>query len=72
MTRTIYVPGLEKWVTIGQYVRAIGVAKKNLTVTFKHGLTCWWSCTGQEIVEQFRDGLHERINDAIPYRERGL
>ena len=70
--RMIYVSGLEKWVTVGQYVKAVKVAKIWPDRTFKHGLTCWWACQGKEILEQFRSGLHDRINQAISYNTRGL
>ena len=72
MQRVIYLPAIEKRVTIGQYVRAIKTAKANPTAEFKHGLTCWWACTGAEIMRQFRRSIHDRINQSIPYHQRGL
>ena len=52
------------------YLDGIKLAKTNPDKTFNHGLTCWWSCTGAEIMQQFNDGLHDRINQGISYRER--
>ncbi len=49
-------------VTTGQYVRGIRKAKANPTARFPYGLTCWWPCTGAEIMSQFREGMHDRIN----------
>ena len=72
MKRTIYLPAIERHVTLGQYVKAIKMAKANLDMEFKHGLTCWWSCTGRDIMRQFRDGVTDRISQAIPYSERGI
>lgn len=72
MKRTIYIPGVEKHVTLGQYTKAIKMAKANMTKVFKHGLTCWWSCTGADIMNQFREGMMDRINQAVPYSRRGL
>jgi len=72
MKRLIHLPALNKSVTLGQYVKAIKLAKANPDVEFKHGLTCWWSCTGRDIMRQFRNGVQDRINDAIPYSQRGL
>ncbi len=70
--RTIYLPALERSVTLGQYVRAIRLAKANMDREFKHGLTTWWPTMGAVIVKQFRDGLNQRISEAIPYYRRGL
>lgn len=69
--RTIYLPSIERSITIGQYVRAIKLAKKHLNKEFKQGLNCWWPCSGQDIVNQFRDAVQDRINQAIPYMLRG-
>lgn len=69
--RMIYLPALERRVTLGQYVTAVKLAKVNPDRDFKHGLTCWWPCTGSKICSQFREGVHERINNQIPYTQRG-
>lgn len=69
--RTIYLPAIGQSVTIGQYVKAVNFAKANPDHEFKHGFTCWWPCTGREIIRQFLDGVHERINEGIPYIKRG-
>ena len=68
--RTIYLPAIERSVSIEQYVTAIDAARAMPDTEFKHGLTCWWPCTGAEILRQFRDGLHDRINQGIPYAQR--
>jgi hypothetical protein len=72
MTRVIYVPGADRWVTLGEYIRAVKLARENPDAEFKHGLTCWWPCTGAEIMHQFRQGMHERISDGISYSQRGV
>lgn len=72
MIRVIHLPATGRQVTLGQYVRAIKTAKANPDCTFKHGLTCWYPCTGSDIVRQFRSGLHDRINQAIPATRRGI
>lgn len=69
--RTIYCPGVERHVPLGMYLKGVRLAKANLTTEFKHGITCWWPCTGREIVRQFVKGIDDRINQAIPYLERG-
>ena len=69
--RTITLPALGRTVTLGQYLTAIRAAKANPDQEFKHGLTCWWSCTGREIVAQWRRGIHDRINQGVPYSARG-
>jgi hypothetical protein len=68
--RFIYLPAIERRVRLGAYLEGIRLAKANPEATFKHGLTCWWPCTGAEILEQFRRGLHQRINEGVPYSER--
>jgi len=70
--RCIYLPAIERRVTLGAYVRAVKMAKENPKAVFRYGLTCWWSCTGEDIMRQFSDGLAERISDAIPYLKRGV
>ena len=69
--RMIYVSGIEKNVPIKAYMKAVNLAKENPDMTFKTGLTCWWACTGKEIVAQYWKGVEDRINAAIPYVQRG-
>jgi len=69
--RTIYLPALERSVGLRAYIDGIRKAKANPDMEFKHGLTCWWSCTGGDIMRQFYCGVQDRINQAIPYIERG-
>lgn len=68
--RTINLPSIGKRVSIGAYVRAVRMAKQNPDAEFKHGLTCWWPCTGKDILQQFFDGVQDRINQAIPAMSR--
>ena len=70
--RAIYVPGVDKWVSLGAYVRQIKIVKANLDATFKSGLTMWGPHTGRQIMRQFRQGMHDRINEGIPYHQRGV
>lgn len=71
-TRMIVLPAINKAVPLGAYVKAVKVAKANPDMTFKTGLTTWWPTTGAEILEQFRAGMIDRINAAVPYSERGM
>lgn len=68
--RTIYLPAIEKAISLKSYIAAVKLAKANPDARFKHGLTCWWSCTGRDILRQFFEGVQDRINQAIPYTER--
>jgi hypothetical protein len=68
--RTIHLPAIDRHVTLAAYVAAVKTAKAHPDVTFKHGLTCWWPCIGSEILRQFRAGIDDRINQAIPYCHR--
>ena len=72
MTRYITMPAIGKSVPIGVYVAAIKTAKANPAMEFKTGLTCWWPCTGAEIMKQFVEGMQERISAGIPYSQRGV
>jgi len=69
--RYISLPAINKRVTIKNYVAGVKMAKARPDAEFKHGLTCWWPCTGADIMRQFRDGVMDRINQAIPYLKRG-
>jgi len=70
--RYIDLPALGKKIPLGAYVAAIKTAKANPTQSFKTGLTCWWSCSGAEILGQFTDGMMDRINQGISYSARGM
>lgn len=71
MTRTIHLPALDRTVTLAAYLTAIKFAKANPAQEFKSGLASWWPCTGQEIMNEFMKGVHDRINQRIPYHQRG-
>jgi len=66
-----YIQVREKKISIPAYIQGIKLAKSNLDREFKQGLTCWFPCTGQDIVNQFRAGLNDRINQSISYIQRG-
>ena len=70
--RAIYCPGPRKWLTLGQYVQAVKMAKANPAATFKCGFSSEWPLTGAEAFGEFMAGLEDRINQAEPYSERGL
>ena len=70
--QTVYVAGIDRSITLGQYVAAIRLAKANLDQEFKYGLTTWWPTTGAEIRRQFLQGVHDRINQGIPAIRRGI
>ena len=72
MTRTVYMPAIERTVTLKAYLKAIKIAKANPDTEFKQGLTTWWPTTGKEIMQQFRRGMNDRINQGIPYNNRGV
>ena len=67
MKRTIYLPAIERTVTLAQYVAAIRMAKQHPDSEFKHGLTTWWPTKGSDIVRQFVADMNERINSQVPY-----
>ena len=70
--RVMTLSAIDRQVTLGQYVKAVKLAIENPEIEFKHGLTTWWPVKGKEIRQQFRWGIHDRINQGIPYNERGI
>lgn len=70
--RVIHLPAIDRQIPLKYYLIAIKTAKDNPETEFKHGLTCWWPCTGAEIVKQFMEGIHDRINQATPYCQKGI
>jgi hypothetical protein len=72
MTRTISLPAVGMRVTLGAYVRAVRRAIAHPNEEFNHGLTTWWPCKGRDIRKQFLEGVHDRINEAVPYSARGM
>jgi len=70
--RTIWLHAINRRVTLASYLAAVRLAQANPTVTFTHGFTTWWPTTGEEIMRQFREGVTDRINQAIPYCKRGI
>ena len=69
--RVIHLPAIDKIVPLAAYVQAVKIAKANPDRIFSAGFTTWWPTTGAEIVEQFRQGMMQRINESVPYIERG-
>jgi hypothetical protein len=70
--RVIHLPAIGKVVPLGAYLHAIRLAKANPEKMFSAGFTTWWPSTGAEIIDQFRQGMMQRINEAVPYVQRGL
>jgi hypothetical protein len=68
--RVIYLPAIDRRVSLKTYVTAVKVAKANPNREFTTGLTTWWPTTGAEIVRQFYEGMQECINAGIPYLQR--
>jgi hypothetical protein len=71
MLRRIHLPAIDRTVSLAAYNQAVRLAKAFPTAVFKTGLTTWWPTTGTEIMKQFREGMTDRINQAIPYNQRG-
>lgn len=62
MAYYISLPAVNMKVSLPAYCAAIRLAKANPAREFKHGFTTWWPTTGREVMQQFRQGLHDRIN----------
>ena len=69
--RYITLEATGKKIPLGLYVRGIKKAKANPDAEFPYGLTCWWPCTGREILRQFVEGVQDRINSKVPHIDRG-
>ncbi|TET21429.1 MAG: hypothetical protein E3J71_09480 [Candidatus Stahlbacteria bacterium] len=73
MKRMIYIPGIDRWVTLGQYVKAIKKVKSMpLDTIWPHSLEDWTSARGSDILREFMKGIMDRINQGIPYSQRGI
>lgn len=68
--RTITVHGRQ--IPLGIYVQGVKAAIAQPDVEFKTGLSTWWSTTGAEIRRQFLKSVHDRINQGVPYIQRGI
>jgi len=69
--RAIYCPGPEKWIPIAAYVKGVKLAKLFPDGEFNTGISQFGPHTGLEIQEQFWEGVQDRINQGIPYTQRG-
>lgn len=47
---------------IADYLKIIRTAKARPDAIFPRSFTGWWQVSGHEILRQFRDGIHDRIN----------
>lgn len=70
--RVIALPAIsDRSIPLGVYVKGVKAALEQPETEFKHGLTTWWPTTGAEIRRQFLRSIHDRINQGVPYIERG-
>jgi hypothetical protein len=65
--KTIYLPAIERHVSIHAYCQAVRLAKSNPNAEFLNGLTTWWPTTGSNIFKQYMHGVHQRINERALY-----
>lgn len=59
-------------ITLTSYLIAIKHAIAHPEQEYKEGLSSWWTTTGREMRRQFRESIHDRINQAVPYVTRGI
>lgn len=64
----IYLPSINRHVTIAAYCAAIRKAKANPDARFPHTLNNWWSGTGADIMREYREVRNKRITAGIPLR----
>lgn len=59
-------------VTVGEYARAIkAVLAAPPKTEYKQSLCGWWPATREEIIRQFYEGMHDRINKHDPQYRKG-
>ena len=52
-----------KRISITTYVNAWKIIRSNpLDTMYKEGLTTWWAVNGHDLIRQYREGIHDRIN----------
>ncbi len=66
--KTIRLEAIDKSVSLAAYIAGVQDAIKNPMAQYKHGLTCWWTCSGKDIRRQFVAGVHDRINKHLEVR----
>ena len=59
-------------VSLAAYLAAIRAAKAGPDIQFDRGLTCWWPCSGREVMRQFRAGVMDRIFQRGTGRREGV
>ena len=64
----IFLPALNRTVSIATYCAAIRKAQANPAAQFSHSLDGWWPTTGAEIMRQFRQVRNARITAGRPIR----
>jgi len=65
---THFIRVLGKKITISAYIHWIQLAKANRSSRFAKTLTSEFGGTGEEILREFRKGVHDRINRHLPER----
>jgi hypothetical protein len=71
--RMIYCPGPDRWITIGQYVAIIRKVKSlPLETEYPQTFCSWAGGNGHKILREFWEGIQDRINQAVPYKYRGM
>lgn len=62
MTQHVIRLGHGARVPVPVYLAALRTAKANPDQTFARGLRNWWPATGAEIIREYREDMHDRIN----------
>lgn len=62
----IYIPAINRHVSIAAYCAAIRKAKANPDAEFPHSFERWWPTTGAEILREWRKVRNRRITAGIP------
>jgi hypothetical protein len=72
LSARVVVLGDRRTVTLGAYLRAWrAVNAAPDAQVYRDSLTTWWPVTAVDIRAQYRAGLAERINRALPWYGRG-
>ena len=69
--RRVYLAAHQKYVALGKYIAFVKCAIADPDARFQYTLTQWWGGFGREIRKEFRDGMHDRINQHLSWYNKG-
>lgn len=59
--KAFWIPSKNRFISAGQMVKIYKFCKANPGVEVKETIKGWWPGTTDEVLNQIREGIHERI-----------